>query len=167
MQNVLLVGLIDRDVKEIALILSERINFFYLNCEDMIVYSLLEPKKMEAVCGKQYLDEQEKLVVSSLNSYENTLISMSYETFANNLSVISQSNLIVYLRLTELAFAKRFEEIKKNGTQQEIEKLEISKIVFKERENFLKRNCKLTCKYDISKLENSIKLIQEKILEQK
>lgn len=167
MQNVLLVGLVNRDVKEIAMKLAERIGFFYLNCEDMIVYSLLEPKKMEDVCGKEYLQKQEKLVVSSLNSYEKTVISMNYETFANNFDAISKSNLIVYLQQSKSAFSKRLCEIKKIGTQQEIGNLEISKIVFSEREKYLKKNCNVIYRYDILDLENSVNSLEELILEKK
>lgn len=168
MLNIILVGTIEEDLKEIGLALSQRLDFFYLNCEDMISYSLFDENKMKLVCGNAYAIEQEKKVVESLNNYEKTIISMKAETFSNNQSVISKNNLIIYLRQTPSQFNKRIESMKKAGISQEkLNGYEIAQIVFKERDNYLKKNCNFSLKYDISKVEDLINALESQIMELK
>ena len=42
MSNIVLVGAIDEDLKQIGLAFAQKLDFFYLNCEDMIAYSLFD-----------------------------------------------------------------------------------------------------------------------------
>ena len=168
MFNVLIVGLLEGDLKTIGLNLAERLDFFYLNSEDMISYSLYDKVEMGKVCGLKYQKEEERKVIFGLNSFERTVISMSYETFSNNIDSISSSNCIFYLRQTQNVFNKRLEEIKKNCINDEkINKYEISQLVFKQRDNYLKKNCNFVIKYDITKLVKLIDEIEYKIMEQK
>ena len=99
MSNIVLVGAIDEDLKQIGLAFAQKLDFFYLNCEDMIAYSLFDEEKMKKVCGIKYAEEQEKKVISGLNLYEKTIISMNCETYSNNIDAISQNNIVIYLRL--------------------------------------------------------------------
>ena len=168
MFNVLLVGLIEIDLKKIGLMLSQRLDFYYLNCEELISYSLFDKEKMEQVCGVDYLCREERKVVYGLNSFERTVISMTYETFSNNFDAISSSNLIVYLRQTEGQFNKRIEDLTKTGIEEEkLHNYEITRLVFTQRDNFLKKNCNIVAKYDISKLEQLIKNIENELMERK
>ena len=168
MNNVLLVGLVESDLKKIGLILAERLEFFYLNCEDMISYSLFDKIEMGKICGIEYQKEEERKVVLGLNSFERTIISMSYETFSNNFSAISSSNFIIYLRQTQSVYNRRIENLKNSGIEMDyLNNYEISKLVFNQRDNFLKKNCNLIVKYDISKLDKLINEIEYNIMEQK
>ena len=166
MNNVLLVGLIEEDLKKIGLLLAQRLEFFYLNSEEMISYSLFDKAKMEKVCGINYMKEEERKVVFGLNTFERTVLSMSYETFSNNFDAISSSNTIIYLRQTEGQFNKRVEELLNSGIETEnLHNYEISRLVFNQRDNFLKKNCNLIVKYDISKLDSLIENLEDQILE--
>lgn len=168
MSNIVLVGTIEEDLKQVGLALAQRLDFFYLNCEDMISYSLFDEEKMKKVCGIGYFEEQEKKVISGLNLYERTIISMNCETFSNNVDEISQNNIIIYLRQTPSQFNKRLESLKKSGISKELlNSYEIAQIVFKERDNYLKKNCNFFVKYDISKLDDLIETLESLISELK
>lgn len=168
MSNIILVGIIEEDLKQVGLALAQKLDFFYLNCEDMISYSLFDEEKMEKLCGKPYAIQQEKKVVESLNTYEKTIVSMKCETFSNNFNVISTNNIVIYLRQTPSQFNKRIESLKKSGISQEkLGYYEIAQIVFKERDNYLKKNCNFFLKYDISKLDDLIETLESLITETK
>lgn len=161
MSNIVLVGAIDEDLKQIGLAFAQKLDFFYLNCEDMIAYSLFDEEKMKKVCGIKYAEEQEKKVISGLNLYEKTIISMNCETYLNNIDAISQNNIVIYLRQTPSQFNKRLESLKKFGiSKQLLGKYEIMQLVFKERDNYLKKNCNFFVKYDISKLDDLIETLE-------
>ena len=88
-------------------------------------------EKMKKVCGIGYFEEQEKKVISGLNLYEKTIISMNCETYSNNIDAISQNNIVIYLRQTPSQFNKRLESLKKSGISKELlNRYEIAQIVF-------------------------------------
>lgn len=164
MSNILLVGLLNDELKEIGLALAERLKFFYLNCEELISYSLIDIVEMEKVCGIEYLRNQEKKVVYSLNSYERTIISMTYETFSNNFEVISNANKIIYVRISAKEFSKKLKFIKKDDIDYKNKhNYEISELVFFERDKFIKNHCDLIVKYNSNNKNNLINIIEKQI----
>ena len=140
MKNVFIIGCINEDLKIIGQELSNKLDYYYLNLENLIDYSLVNKLEMERVCGLDYLKNEEKKLVFSLNSYERTVVSISYETFTNNLEAISSSNLLVYLRQTKGKFIKRVENLKKSGIENEnLNNYVLDEIVFDERDKILKK----------------------------
>ncbi|MGN0748235.1 MAG: hypothetical protein ACI4L1_00935 [Christensenellales bacterium] len=168
MKNVLLIGLINEDLKKIGLALSNELDFFYLNTEDLLTYSIIDKIEMERVCGADYLSNEEKKIIYNLNGFEKTLISMNNETFSNNIDVIISNNfIIIYLRLTQKKFEKRVKELKISGMDGEfLNNYELTKIVFDERDKYLKKSSNLTIPYEISKLDELIKILAKIIMEQ-
>lgn len=164
MKNVLLVGLINEDLKKIGLALSCKLDYFYLNTEDMLSYSILDRIEMEKVCGADYLSNEEKKIIYNLNGYENTIISMTNETFSNNYDVISSSNNVIYLRLTQKQFEKRIDELEKSGIDDDfLNNYELTKIVFNERDKYLKKSSNATINYDIKKLDDVVNNLEKLI----
>ena len=164
MKNIFLIGFIKEDLSVVGQALCEKLDFFYLNAEEMIKYSLGEKDKIKEICGIDYLNQEERKVVYSLNGFERTVASMAYETFVNNLEAISSSNIIIYLRQTKGKFLKRVESLIKTEIPNEnLNNYLINEIVFEQRDKFLKKNCNLTIKYDISKLSELISEIEKQL----
>ena len=93
---------------------------------------------------------------------------MNNETFSNNIDVIISNNfIIIYLRLTQKKFEKRVKELKISGMDGEfLNNYELTKIVFDERDKYLKKSSNLTIPYEISKLDELIKILAKIIMEQ-
>ena len=97
-QNVLLVSLSDSFTKRVAFALSERLEMFNLNCHDMIVYDLINPKEILEKCGLEYLQKREKGVIENCAGFLNTCISINYELLFKYANLFSKS-LLIYINL--------------------------------------------------------------------
>lgn len=165
MHNIILVGFVNEDLKKIGLKLSNKLNFFYLNCEEMIKYSLMDTQKMKKICGMNYLAKQENKIVKSLSDYERTIITMNYQTFKDNMDAISTNKITIYMRLTQIQLKKRIESMIKEENCDDFVtgELEIANLVFEERDKFLKKNCDFEIKYGIPSIDQVIEAIIEKV----
>ena len=165
MKNIFLIGFIKEDLSIVGQALCEKLDFFYLNAEEMIEYSLVRKNhEIKEICGIDYLNQEEKKVIYSLNGFERTVVSMGYETFINNFEAISSSNVIIYLRQTKGKFLKRVENLIKSGIENDnLNNYLINEIVYDQRDKLLKKNCSLTIKYDISKLNEIISEIEKQL----
>lgn len=170
--NLILVSLFDSDIKKLSLLITSETDLYYLNVEELIDYSLPEKSKVVDICGIDYMEKQERKIVSSINQYENTLISMDYETFSRNLKNIDRNkNKIIYLQVSKNQINEKLESIKlvsepKNRyTKKSILSSKLSKtlLVFEERDKLIKKNCDLTFKYDIFNIEKTANLIVKMI----
>ena len=167
MKNVVIIGFINEDMQKIGQELANKLDFYYLDIEKLIEYSLGNKLEMENVCGLEYLKNEEKKIVYSINSYERTVVSISYETFINNLDAISSSNVLIYLRQTKMQFSKRIKNLRESGIENEnLNNYLISEIAFEERDKLLKKNCNFAIRYDISKLNDLISNIENYLTEQ-
>lgn len=164
--NFILVSLINLNLEKISIALAKKIKCFYLNMEELIDYSLVDKKRMEEVCGIDYMEKQEMKIVKSINDYENTVASMKYETFSKNFSHINkEKNKIIYLSISQANFDKYKTEFEiKNDKDKFVSSdIEILSIAFKERDKFMKKNCNIEVKCDISNVKETVKLVYEKI----
>lgn len=171
--NLIFVSLFNINIKKLFLLVSKKTELYYLNIEELIEYSLLDKSKMIDVCGIDYMEKEENKIVSSINQYENTIVSMDFETFSRNLKSIDRNkNRIVYLRTSKRQLEEEYIHLKKVVDNQKsmytkksvmLSNLGRSLIVFKERDELIKKNCDLLIKYDISNIKETANLIVEKI----
>ncbi len=186
--NIILVSLVDSQLEEIGKSLAQKLDFFYLNMEALIDYELCDKEKMLDVCGIDYMSKKEAKVVRDVNYYEKTVITMTYNTFSNNITSILSKNKIIYLKVTKAQLRKEIEKIedtkiinvkeeqteKLNDNNGNIEdkmilltKLNIADLVFNERDKFLNINCNLTVKYDILNVDKTVGRIYQTIIDNK
>ena len=167
MKNVFIIGFINEDLEKIGQELANKLDYYYLNLENLIDYSLGNKLEVEKKCGIEYLNKEQKKLVYSSNSYERTIVSISYETFINNLDAISSSNVLIYVRQTKMQFLKRIQHLQKSGIENEnLNNYLLTEIAFEERDKLMKKNCNFAIKYDISKLNDLIQNIENYLLEQ-
>lgn len=97
-QNILVVSLNDKFSKRVACVLSEKLDMFNLDCYDMVVYDLINPKEVLEKCGLEYFQKRERGVIKSCSSYLNTCISISFDLIYKHLELFEKS-LIFYIKL--------------------------------------------------------------------
>jgi shikimate kinase len=158
--------------KKICESFAKEIDFYYLNTEELIDYSLFDKKKMADICGVGYMERQEVNIIKSVNDYENTVISMTYETFSKNISNINKKNKVIYLNVTKKQLEEEFNKLKEQTESQKtvsakkssiLSNLGISLIVFEERDKFLKKNCNIEVKCDIYNIKETVSSIYASI----
>lgn len=89
---------------------------------------------------------------------------MTNETFSNNYDVISSNNNVIYLRLTQKQFEKRIDELEKSGIDDDfLNNYELTKIVFNERDKYLKKSSNITFNYDMMKLDDVVNNLEKLI----
>lgn len=166
-KNLILISLINDNIKELSLELAKKLNFFYLNTEDLIDYSLLDKEKMKNICGLKYLENKEKKIVESINSYEQTIVSMNHRTFIKNYSLIKKKNKIIYLQITKNDLEEKINTLKTKALNvsassqiiASFANLNLDLIVFEERDKFFEKNCDFVVRYDISNIEETVNKI--------
>lgn len=170
--NYVLINIANINVKKFSLSLSEKLGYYYLNIEDLVDYSLFDKEKMVDICGINYMKKEEKKIINSINSYEKTIASMNYETFSNNVENINKNNKIIYLNIHKIQLEEELnkleESVKKQKSVSSKKSIMISNfkkalIVFEERDKFIRKNCDIEVKYDISNIEEAVNSIYKTI----
>ncbi|MDD4110108.1 MAG: shikimate kinase [Clostridia bacterium] len=171
--NFILITLVDMEIKNVSSLLSKKLEYYYLNTEELIDYELYDKKKMFDICGVDYLDNQLKKILKNINDFENSVISMSYTTYSNNFSIIDRNkSKVIYLKTTKKQLESEYNKVKENVEVQKnistknttlLSNLGIALMVFNERDKFIRKNCDFEVNYDISNIEKTVKEIMEKI----
>src|SRR5574344_1003235 len=170
--NFIVISLANKNIKKICKSFAKKIGYYYLNTEEMIDYSLVDKKEMVEVCGIDYMKKEETKVIKSINEYENTVISMTYETYSNNISNINKENKVIFLNIIKKQLEEEYNILKEQLESQKtksdkksnlLSNLGISLIAFEERNKFLKKNCNIEVKCDISNIEETVNLICKNI----
>ena len=103
--NIVLVSLNDKFCKSVAQYLAERLDMFYADCHDLIVYDLINPKEVLLKCGMEYLKKREKNVLENCSQYRNTVFSISYDYIKENISLFNES-LLIFIDLPQNKITK-------------------------------------------------------------
>jgi len=96
--NIVIVALNEKFSKAIASSLSEKLDMFMVDCHEMIVYDLIDPKDVLDKCGIEYFKKREKSVVRNCAEFYNTVVSISYELLKEYQDLFKNS-LVFYVKL--------------------------------------------------------------------
>ncbi len=165
LNNFIIISLADINIKKLSSLFANKIGFYYLNGEEMIDYSLEDKQKMIDVCGIDYVEEQTKKVIHSLNDYEKSVISINYENFSKYLRYLDRSKFkVIYLNIEREDLDKEYDKLLKTISKQKrqetkkkflISKIGLALMVFEERDNFVRKNSDFEVKYDISNIDKT------------
>lgn len=97
-QNILIVSLNDNFSKKVSYFLSEKLDMLTLDCNEMIVYELVNPKEIFEKCGLEYLKKRERGVVKNCATFLNTCITIDYDLIFQYSELFDKS-LIFFLKL--------------------------------------------------------------------
>ena len=125
--------------------MAGNLDMFNANCEEMIIYDLINPKEVIAKCGLEYFKKREKGVVRNCSEYENTVLSVSYDLFKSYSDLFTNS-LIVYIQLPQ-------------GKQDKVP----SQIDYAARDKFLAQNSHITVSVEQKYVKKCVNLVITKI----
>ena len=104
--NICIVGLSKQFIDEVCRQLSNKLDMFYANVQEIIEFELMDLAKVEEICGVEYLLKEEKSIIRRVCTYENTLINIEYSSLNNEstLDIVKHNCLLIYLRLDSNRF---------------------------------------------------------------
>lgn len=119
--NIVIVSLYDKFSQSVASNLATKLDMFMVDCHEMIVYDLIDPKDVLDKCGIEYFKKREKGVVKNCAEYYDTVISIKYDLL-NEYHQLFENSLIVYIKLPQdkikqvpnsISYENRDEKLKK------------------------------------------------------
>lgn len=143
--KIIIVSLCDGYSKELGYKLSQNLGMMFCDSKDLIEYELVDIQALEELCSKDYLQKSEKSVIKHIASFENVVVSISYDYLVHNINILKSKSLIVFVKLS-----KRY--VKENGSP-------IDYIAFEEHTKVLKDLSTTTIelkKYDLDFVTNKI-----------
>lgn len=96
--NIVVVALSEKFSKAIASSLANRLDMFMVDCHEMIVYDLIDPKDVLDRCGIEYFKKRERSVVRNCAEFYNTVVSINYELLKEYQNLFT-SSLVFYVKL--------------------------------------------------------------------
>ena len=111
--NIALICLLDNYSKNVSKLLSERLEMFYVDVEEMVHFELGDEQHILETLGQQegkkYIDDCEARVVKNVTSFENTIICINPTTmFSNeNFKEIIKTSYVIYLQISPKYFEHR------------------------------------------------------------
>lgn len=133
-KNIIIIGIDYKYNLNIAQLLSESIDMYFLDVEELVNYNLFSKSEMLEKCGIEYLTKQETSVIKSCADYENTIMCMPYSYFFRNKMYTNflDNSYIIYLYFSKKTLLKKKDLSKTFNTDM---------IVFEERDNNLNNIC--------------------------
>ncbi len=111
--NIALICLLDNYNKEVAEILSEKLELFFVNIDEMVEFELGDADHILNTLGSEegadYIKKCEDKIVGNVANFENTIISLNPTTmFSNeNYEKISNTSFVIYLQISPKFFEAR------------------------------------------------------------
>ena len=103
MNNILLICLDYNFITELAFSISSELGMYYLDIERAFAYNIGKYDEVVEKCGIDYLNKQEKGVISSLSLYEDTLATISASSSITHdvFSILKDNYKIFYIDLSK------------------------------------------------------------------
>lgn len=111
--KIIIVSLCDNYSKDLCKLLSQNLGMIFCDSDDLVEYELIDKKTIEENCSKEYLAKSEKSVFKHIASFENVVVSISYDYLFHNINILKNKSLIVFVKLS-----KKY--VKENGSPIEI-----------------------------------------------
>lgn len=111
--NIALICLLNNYSNEVAELLSEKLEMFFVDVDEMVEFELGDAEHISATLGSaegaEYIKKCEDKVVSTVASFENTIICLSPATLfsGRNFEVLSETSYVIYLQIAPKFFEKR------------------------------------------------------------
>ena len=121
-QNVLIVSLNDNFTKRVASLLSEKLDMLSMDCHEMIVYDLTNPKEVLEKCGLEYFKKRERGVIKNCATFLNTCISINFDLIYQYVDFFDKS-LIFFLKLPYEKITKVPDKLDFNNRNDILEKI--------------------------------------------
>ena len=95
--KIILVSLCDKWTVEVGEFLSQTLGMMFCDVNDLVEYELIDKNRIERLCSKEYLVESERKVMRHVASFENVVVSISFDYFANNQPILKKNALMIFV----------------------------------------------------------------------
>lgn len=99
--KIVLVSLSEKFTSELGTMLSQTLGMLFCDAKELVEYELIDKKAVEQLCSVEYLEESERKVMRHIASFENVVVSISYDYLVHNYECLSQKGLIIFLKLPQ------------------------------------------------------------------
>lgn len=101
--NICVIGLTRDFTDSVCMNISNKLDLYYANVEKILDFELFDHENIEKLCGKEYLQREERSIIKRLCTYEDTLINLNYFNINHNdiLEYIKEHCLLIYLHITK------------------------------------------------------------------
>lgn len=111
--NIAFICLLENYAKNVAKILSEKLEMFYVDVEEMVQFELGDAEHVRSTLGDEagakYIHECETKVVKNVTTFDNTIIVIRPEHMfdGDNFDKIASTSYVVYLQISPKYFEQR------------------------------------------------------------
>lgn len=121
--------------KKIAKLLSNKLDMFYVDVNELMEFNLVNISKAIKSAGKDYVEMLEAKTLKTVAGYTNSVITLDFSSInnSNSLELIEKSSLIIYLKLDIKNYLKLFK--KQKGCN--INLLQLEEKLFDDRDKIL------------------------------
>ena len=95
--KIILVSLCDKWTADVGKTLSQSLGMMFCDVKDLVEYELIDKDRIEKLCSKEYLIESERKVIRHVASFENVVVAISFDYFANNQPILKKESLMIFL----------------------------------------------------------------------
>jgi shikimate kinase len=108
-KNICIIGLATNFTKTVAKALSDKLEMFYADINDLLKFDLLDIEEAEKKCGKAYITKLEKNKIKTVAGYNNTIITVNYSSLTSeeNIKHIRKNAIIIYLKLSKTEYEQK------------------------------------------------------------
>ena len=111
--KIVIVSLCDNFSNKLGNLLSQSLGMMFCNTEDLIEYELMDKNAIEKICTKQDFDTREAKVIKHIASFENVVVSISLNYLSKHISILRESSIIVFVRLSKKFITENGETVSK------------------------------------------------------
>ncbi len=159
--NICIFGLVKDYTCKVAKKVADKFEMFFADIDALIEFDLINTNMVVDICGKEYLEKQERKKIKQVATFENTLLSLRFALLndESNMNVLKEHCLMIYLKLDLETYEKKISRSKKD----KLNKI-INLSVFDERNELLEEKADLIIDCSGLDLNKSANLVKEKIL---
>lgn len=99
--KIVLVSLCDDFSNQLGKAISQDLDMVFCDAKELVEYELFDKKAIEELCSVDYLKTRERRVMKHIASFENVVVSISFDYLMRNLHLLHHNSLIVFVKLSK------------------------------------------------------------------
>ncbi|MDE6583120.1 MAG: hypothetical protein K2K31_00500 [Clostridia bacterium] len=97
--KIIVVSLCDKFSIKVGKTLSHDLDMMFCSTRDLGEYELIDKDKLKQTTSKEYYDLRERKVIKHIASFEDVVVSISYDYLIHHVNILKKNSLVVFLDL--------------------------------------------------------------------
>lgn len=107
--KIVIVSLSSNFTRKVGRVLSQKLEMLFCDVKDLLEYELVDANALKEFCTTDFLQQSERNVFKRLASFENVVVAIDCDSFLQNIDLLKENSLIIFLHLSK-ALLKQFNE---------------------------------------------------------